>query len=98
MGEERGAEIKRWKNAGKKWRERERERGRSRVGECKINHLFNGYLDKVTPQPILPDRIADFEYTEEERGWVYIPPGFKTIEEYINSLKNIDTEIDDNKT
>ena len=62
---------------------------RSRVGECKINHLFNGYLGKVTPQPIIPDEIAEFDFTDEEKGWVYIPPGFTTIDDYINSLKNI---------
>ncbi|UEG49707.1 hypothetical protein LK994_13780 [Ferruginibacter lapsinanis] len=64
---------------------------RSKVGECKINHLFNGYLGKVTPQPVIPDRIADFDFTDEEKGWVYIPPGFETIEDYINSLdKKVD--------
>ncbi|MPQ45580.1 hypothetical protein GCQ56_01050 [Marinifilum sp. N1E240] len=55
---------------------------RGRVGECEINHLFKGYLNKVTPQPIIPDRIADFDFTDEERGWDYIPPGFESIEEY----------------
>jgi hypothetical protein len=55
---------------------------RGRVGECEINHLFKGYLNKVTPQPIIPDRIADFDFTDEERGWDYLPPGFETIEEY----------------
>lgn len=62
---------------------------RGRVGECQINHLFNGYLNKVTPQPIIPDRIADFNFTDEERGWAYIPPGFTTIEEYLKSLDKI---------
>lgn len=59
---------------------------RSKVGECEINHLFNGYLNKVTPQPIMPDEFEDFDFTHEEKGWVYIPPPFKTIEEYIKSL------------
>jgi hypothetical protein len=59
---------------------------RSKVGECQINHLFNGYLNQVTPQPIVPHRIADFDFTDEERGWDYIPPGFETIEDYRNSL------------
>jgi len=62
---------------------------RSRVGECQINHLFNGYLNKVTPQPNVPDYIADFDYTGEERGWVYVPPGFETIEDYIKSLDSL---------
>ena len=62
---------------------------RSRVGECKINHLFKGYLNKVTPQPIVPGRIKDFDFTDEERGWAYIPPGFETIEDYIKSLDKI---------
>ncbi len=57
---------------------------RSRVGECEINHLFKGYLNKVTPQPIIPDRIADFDFSDEDRGWDYIPSGFETIEEYRN--------------
>ncbi|MBL7971494.1 MAG: hypothetical protein JNL03_08235 [Prolixibacteraceae bacterium] len=66
---------------------------RGNVGECEINHLFKGYLNKITPQPIIPDRIQDFDFTDEERGWDYIPPGFETIEEYqssflLNFLKN----------
>lgn len=56
---------------------------RTRVGECSINHLFNGYLGKVTPQPIMPDQFSDFEYTYEERGWVHIPAGFESREEFI---------------
>lgn len=62
---------------------------RGRVGECSINHLFKGYLNKVTPQPKTPDRIMDFDYTDEDRGWVYIPHGFDSIEDYLNSLKEI---------
>ena len=60
---------------------------RGRVGQCQINHLFNGYLGVVTPQPPIPDHIRDFDFTDEDRGWVYIPPGFATIEDYIASLK-----------
>jgi hypothetical protein len=61
---------------------------RGKVGECGINHLFKGYLNKVTPQPILPDRISDFDYTDEDQGWDYVPPGFETIEEYQNIFIN----------
>lgn len=56
---------------------------RSRVGECGINHLFNGYLGKVTPQPRIPHRLRDFEYTPDELGWVHIPPGFESVDEYM---------------
>ena len=59
---------------------------RSKVGECEINHLFKAYLNKVTPQPIIPDRIQDIDFIDEERGWDYIPPGFETIKEYHNSF------------
>ncbi len=63
---------------------------RGRVGECNINHLFKGYLNKVTPQPKIPDRISDFDFTDEERGWIYIPPGYDTIEDYLKTLKDIE--------
>jgi hypothetical protein len=62
---------------------------RSRIGECQINHLFKAYLNKVAPQPNVPDRIKDFDFDDEEKGWVYIPPGFDTIEDYLNSLPKI---------
>ncbi len=55
---------------------------RSYVGECTINHLFNGYLGKVTPQPKLPEHLLELEGSIEERGWVHIPAGFKSVEEY----------------
>ncbi|MEP4094586.1 hypothetical protein [Reichenbachiella sp.] len=60
---------------------------RGRVGECPINHLFKGYLDKVTPQPIEPEHFADFDLSDEEKGWNYIPHGFNSIEEYMKSVK-----------
>lgn len=59
---------------------------RSRVGECSINHLFNGYLGKITPQPVLPDWLSEIEYTPEERGWVHVPAGFQSIEEFVSSI------------
>lgn len=55
---------------------------RGRVGECKINHLFYSYLGKPTPQPVLPEYLADLEYTPEDRGWDYVPVGFKSQDEY----------------
>lgn len=56
---------------------------RANVGECEINHLFYSYLGAPTPQPEVPDYILDFEYTPEERGWVHVPAGFTSIEDYI---------------
>jgi hypothetical protein len=58
---------------------------RVKVGECKINHLFHSYLGKTTPQPEIPERYHDFEYTPEEKGWVHIPAGFESIEDYMNA-------------
>lgn len=60
---------------------------RSHVGECSINNLFFSYLQKVTPQPKVPDHFNDFDLTPEEKGWVHMPVGFKSIEEYIESIK-----------
>jgi len=60
-----------------RWREL-----RSRVGACQINHLFYGYLDKVTPQPIEPEGFEDFAYTYEERGWEHVPAGFSSLKAY----------------
>lgn len=59
---------------------------RGRVGACQINHLFHGYLGKVSPQPLVPEHIADTDFTHEDRGWLYTPPGFSSISEYIASL------------
>lgn len=56
---------------------------RSHVGDCQINHLFHGYLRKVTPQPAEPEDYQDFTPTNEDRGWVHIPAGFKTIDEWL---------------
>nr|NJM04760.1 hypothetical protein [Desulfobacula sp.] len=61
---------------------------RGRVGQCQINHLFYSYLGKVTPQPKEPDHFQDFDDTPDEKGWVYIPAGFETIEEWIDYIKN----------
>ena len=58
---------------------------RGHVGECSINHLFNGYFSKVTPQPILSEMLAEFEFTHEDRGWTHIPAGFKSTQEYLES-------------
>lgn len=61
---------------------------RGKVGECMINHLFHAYLGKTTPEPVMPDYYSDFEYTPEEKGWVHIPAGFSTIEEYLETIHN----------
>lgn len=55
---------------------------RGRVAECKINHLFFGYLGKSTPEPIMPEHYDDFAYTPEERGWLYPPAGFNSPDEF----------------
>ncbi|WP_309384648.1 hypothetical protein [Cerasicoccus frondis] len=60
---------------------------RSRLDSCKINHLFKAYLGKVTPQPVEPEHYQDFEPSDEDRGWVHIPAGFKNIEEWMGFIK-----------
>lgn len=60
---------------------------RAKVECCNINHLFHAYLDKVTPQPIEPEHYRDFEYIDEEKGWVHIPAGFENIEEWVEFIK-----------
>ena len=65
-----------------RWREL-----RANVECCKINHLFQVYLGNVTPQPIEPEHYKDFEHTDEEKGWVHIPAGFETIEEWFEFIK-----------
>jgi hypothetical protein len=55
---------------------------RGYVAECTINHLFRAYLDKITPQPIEPEHYADFEFSEEDKGWNHVPAGYASIEEY----------------
>ena len=60
---------------------------RAKVKCCNINHLFNAYLGKVTPQPKEPEHYKDFKYPAEEKGWVYIPAGFENIEEWIEFTK-----------
>ncbi len=59
---------------------------RSKLGGCQINHLFYSYLGRVTPQPAEPENFADFEFTPAEKGWLHIPAGFASIEDYIASL------------
>jgi hypothetical protein len=61
---------------------------RARIGECGINHLFYGYLGKSTRQPIVPEHFHDSEFSAEDRGWVHIPAGFASIEDYIKSIRN----------
>ncbi len=55
---------------------------RGKVEECRINHLFYGYLGRVTPQPVEPEEYTDFDFTPEERGWTHVPAGFTSLEEY----------------
>lgn len=61
---------------------------RSKIGQCQINHLFYSYLSKVTPSPEEADHFQDFEFTPEEKGWIYIPAGFSSIKEYAEFVKN----------
>lgn len=55
---------------------------RSYVGECTINHLFYSYLGRVTPQPIMPPEYEDFEPSPEDKGWVHVPAGFLSLDQY----------------
>jgi len=59
---------------------------RGQVGRCGINHLFKSYLGKVTPQPIEPEHYQDFDFTPEEKGWLHLPAGYTSIEEYLADL------------
>ena len=55
---------------------------RSRVSECKINHLFFSYLGKSTPGPLEPEEYEDFAFTPEDKGWLHAPAGFASIADY----------------
>jgi len=55
---------------------------RGHVGECTINHLFYSYLGTPTPQPLMPEEFADFDYSPEDKGWTHVPAGFASIEAY----------------
>lgn len=60
---------------------------RAHVEASKINHLFYSYLGKPTPQPIEPEHFEDFAFTPEDKGWLHVPAGFQSIEEYMKSRK-----------
>ena len=60
---------------------------RSDAGHCLINHLFHAYLGKTTPAPKEPEHYRDFAFSDREKGWVHIPAGFSSIEEWIEHLK-----------
>ena len=60
---------------------------RADAGCCLINHLFHAYLGKTTPTPIEPEHYRDFAFTDQEKGWVHIPAGFSSAEEWIDHLK-----------
>jgi hypothetical protein len=64
---------------------------RGRVAECSINHLFRAYLDKITPQPIVPDHYADFEFSEEDKGWTHVPAGYPSVEDYRRNFRRSTT-------
>lgn len=55
---------------------------RGNLGCCEINHLFYSYLGKPTPQPVLPDHIADFDFSPEDKGWLHVPAGYQSLEQY----------------
>lgn len=55
---------------------------RGHVKECKINNLFYSYLGKTTPQPNEPEHYEDFAFTPDDKGWVMVPVGFKSREDY----------------
>lgn len=55
---------------------------RGHVEECQINNLFYSYLGKTTPQPKEPEHYADFAFTPDDEGWVMIPAGFSSRDDY----------------
>lgn len=55
---------------------------RGQVDECHINHLFYSYLGKPTPQPLLPDYLEEIRPTPEDQGWIHIPAGYSSLDEY----------------
>lgn len=55
---------------------------RSKCDGCQINHIFKGYLNKVTPQPKVPDDWSDFEYSDEDKGWIHIPAGYSSTADW----------------
>jgi hypothetical protein len=42
-----------------------------------------------TKQPIEPEHYQDFAFTDEEKGWNYIPAGFDKIEDWIEFIKQV---------
>ncbi|WP_061332635.1 hypothetical protein [Marinobacter excellens] len=61
---------------------------RGQVSGSKLNHLFLGYLNKVTPQPNQPDYINDFEFSYDDRGWNHIPVGFVSEGDYKDFIQD----------
>ena len=59
---------------------------RGHVDECKINHLFYSYLGKITLHPLEPEHYKDFAFTPEDSGWIHVPAGFKSLEEYWSNM------------
>ncbi|HEY4301268.1 MAG TPA: hypothetical protein VGM73_10365 [Candidatus Didemnitutus sp.] len=64
---------------------------RGRVAECFINHLFRAYLDKITPQPVVPEHCADFKFSEEDEGWTHVPAGYSSVAEYRRKFRGTTT-------
>lgn len=62
---------------------------RAHVDECRIKNLFYSYLGKPTPQPVVPEHFEDFEYTPEDKGWLHIPAGFNSLEDYQKSRTDV---------
>jgi hypothetical protein len=62
---------------------------RSHVGGCQINHLFYSYLGKTTPEPEISEHFREIEeeWTPADKGWVHIPAGFNSMEDYFRSLE-----------
>lgn len=62
---------------------------RGHVDECHINHLFYSYLGKPTPQPPLPDYLEEIEPSPEDRGWIHVPAGYSSLDDYIQEKNGL---------
>ena len=71
---------------------------RSRVGCCGINHIFDRYLGRTTPAPLEPEGNSAAAKPDKKSGWIHIPEGFASVEDFLSSLPKDDltkTDADD---
>lgn len=57
------------------------------VDECHINHLFYSYLGRPTPQPLLPDYLEEIALSPEDQGWIHVPAGCSSLDQYIQDIQ-----------